>query len=65
MFPQHGAVWEFLKNLLSHGNIGQQHELLHHGVCLPIMHQNTGLFTQLREWHDRSERVLRVKRLPT
>lgn len=35
MLPQHGAVWKFIVNLLSDGNIGQQHELLHHGVCLP------------------------------
>lgn len=30
MLPQHRAVWEFIINLLSHRDICEQHELLHH-----------------------------------
>ena len=33
--PETGAVGELLLDLLGYSDVGQQHELLHHGVGLP------------------------------
>lgn len=51
MFPQHCAVWEFIINLLGDWDICQQHELLHHGVCLPDSQEMSllGDTTKLKE----------------
>lgn len=51
MFPQHCAVWEFIVNLLGDRDICQQHELLHHGVCLPDSQEMSLLrdMTKLKE----------------
>ena len=36
MSPQDGTVWKLLKNLLGNRDIGQQHKLFHHGICVSV-----------------------------
>ena len=50
MFPQQSALWKFIINLLGDWNIGQQHELLHHGVGLPN-NQETRFLTYKSKTH--------------
>lgn len=36
MFPEQSALRELLVDLLSHGDVRQQHELFHHGVGVSV-----------------------------